>query len=127
MSDAITEGVRVRVKTHYLQEQSTPSAGRYVFAYTIDIENEGDVSAQLLERHWVITHGDGHVEEVKGPGVVGQQPKLKPGGSHQYTSGCVLRTPHGTMHGSYQMVREDGTRFDADIAPFSLSAPYALN
>lgn len=128
MSKAVTQGIAVRVKSRYLPEQSQPRQHRYVFAYTIRIENEGEQPAQLMTRHWVITHGDGHVEEVKGPGVVGAQPRLEPGQYFEYTSGCVLRTPHGTMHGTYQMVRDGGDAgFDAEIAPFSLSMPYALN
>ena len=100
MSKAVTQGIAVRVKSRYLPEQSQPRQHRYVFAYTIRIENEGEQPAQLMTRHWVITHGDGHVEEVKGPGVVGAQPRLEPGQYFEYTSGCVLRTPHGTMHGT---------------------------
>lgn len=98
-----------------------------MFAYSIRIANEGAATAQLLSRHWIITHGTGHVEEVKGPGVVGAQPRLEPGQAFEYTSGCVLSTPHGTMHGTYEMKRDDGSTFNATIAPFSLSTPYALN
>ena len=98
-----------------------------MFAYSIRIANEGGSPAQLISRHWVITHGTGHVEEVRGAGVVGAQPRLEPGQAFEYTSGCVLSTPHGTMHGSYEMKRDDGSTFSATIAPFSLSMPYALN
>lgn len=127
MSQAVTNGIRVLVRSSYIPEQSTPREHRYVFAYSIRIANEGSVPAQLISRHWVITHGTGHVEEVRGPGVVGAQPRLEPGQAFEYTSGCVLSTPHGTMHGSYEMKRDDGTTFNATIAPFSLSMPYALN
>lgn len=127
MSQAVTNGIRVLVRSSYIPEQSTPREHRYVFAYSIRIANEGSLPAQLISRHWVITHGTGHVEEVRGPGVVGAQPRLEPGQAFEYTSGCVLSTPHGTMHGTYEMKRDDGTTFNATIAPFSLSMPYALN
>lgn len=109
----------------YLPQHSSAEDQRYVFAYTVVIENHGETTVQLLTRHWVITNGRAQVEEVKGPGVVGETPRLEPGQSFQYTSGCVLETPRGTMHGSYQMIAEDGTRFDAEIAPFVLSTPGA--
>ena len=124
-SSAVTEGVRVRVQSHYLADQSSPREHRFVFAYTITIANEGDRTAQLRTRHWVITDGRGTVEEVRGDGVVGEQPRLQPGQSFQYTSGCVLTTPIGTMQGSYAMWRDDGTHFDAQIATFSLVAASA--
>jgi ApaG protein len=127
VSQAVTHGIRVLVRSSYIPEQSTPREHRYVFAYSIRIANEGSLPAQLISRHWVITHGTGHVEEVRGPGVVGAQPRLEPGQAFEYTSGCVLSTPHGTMHGTYEMKRDDGTTFNATIAPFSLSMPYALN
>lgn len=127
MSEATTQGIRVTVKSSYVPEQSAPRQHRYVFAYTIRISNDGKAPAQLINRHWIITHGSGKVEEVRGPGVVGAQPKLEPGQHFEYTSGCVLSTPHGTMHGSYEMRRNDGTAFEATIAPFSLSMPYTLN
>jgi ApaG protein len=127
LSSAITQGIRVSVTTHYVPEQSSPKAHRYVFAYTIRIANEGEGVAQLRSRHWVITDSNGKVEEVRGPGVVGQQPTLRPGEHFEYTSGCVLATPRGEMHGTYQMHRPDGTRFDATIAPFALSLPHTLN
>lgn len=126
-SEALTEGIRVRVKSRYIPEQSDPAKQRYVYAYTIRIDNDGEAPAQLLDRHWVITHGDGHQEEVRGPGVVGAQPRLEPGQYFEYTSGCILRTPHGTMQGTYTMVREDESRFEATVAPFSLSMPFTLN
>jgi ApaG protein len=111
----------------YLPEQSDESSGRYVFAYTITIRNTGNVTAQLISRHWIITDSQGLVQEVRGPGVVGDQPVLRPGASHQYTSGTAIATPVGTMRGSYQMVAEDGTRFDAPIPEFTLSVPRVLH
>jgi ApaG protein len=127
VSEAVTQGIRVVVKSVYVPEQSIPMSHRYVFAYTVRISNEGKKPAQLINRHWVITHGSGRVEEVRGPGVVGAQPRLEPGQHFEYTSGCVLSTPHGTMHGTYEMKRDDGGNFQATIAPFSLSMPYTLN
>ena len=126
-STSVTEGVRVTVRSSYVADQSLPSARRYVFAYTVRISNDGQTPAQLKSRHWVITDGDGRVEEVRGPGVVGQQPFLNPGDQFEYTSGCVLTTPRGEMRGTYQMHRPDGSTFDATIAPFALSLPYSLN
>ena len=111
---------RVDVQPQYLPEQSSAAQGLYSFAYTITIRNTGDVPAQLISRHWIITSELGHMEEVKGLGVVGQQPLLKPGESFEYTSGCRLRTPSGTMQGSYFCVAEDGERFDVDIPLFVL-------
>jgi len=122
-SSAETDGIRVQVRSHYLAEQSSPRDDRYVFAYTITISNEGARTAQLRTRHWIITDGRGTVEEVRGDGVVGEQPRLSPGQSFQYTSGCVLTTPIGTMQGTYRMWRDDGSYFDAVIAPFSLALP----
>jgi ApaG protein len=122
-SSAETDGIRVRVQSQYLADQSSPRDDRYVFAYTITISNESPRTAQLRTRHWVITDGRGTIEEVRGDGVVGEQPRLSPGQSFQYTSGCVLTTPIGTMHGSYRMWRDDGSYFDAAIAPFSLALP----
>jgi ApaG protein len=121
-SSAVTQGIRVRVQSQYLPDQSSPRDDRYVFAYTITISNESTYTAQLRTRHWIITDGRGEVEEVKGDGVVGEQPRLSPGQSFQYTSGCVLTTPIGTMHGSYRFWRDDGTYFDVTIAPFSLAS-----
>jgi ApaG protein len=127
VSNATTKGIRVSVQAQYVPEQSSPRSRRYVFAYTVRIANEGDEPAQLRSRHWVITDGDGKVEEVRGPGVVGQQPLLRPGEQFEYTSGCVLTTARGEMHGTYQMFRPDGSAFDAVIAPFALGLPYSLN
>ena len=122
-STALTDGIRVRVQSIYLPDQSSPTNDRYVFAYTITISNEGARAAQLKTRHWIITDGRGGIEEVRGDGVVGEQPRLVPGQSFQYTSGCVLQTPIGTMQGSYRFWRDDGSYFDAQIAPFSLASP----
>jgi ApaG protein len=124
---AVTEGIRVSVRSSYVADQSLPSAHRYVFAYTVRIKNEGPEPAQLKSRHWIITDGAGKVEEVRGPGVVGHQPLLRPGDHFDYTSGCVLETPRGEMRGSYQMIRPDGATFDATIAPFLLALPHSLN
>jgi len=126
-SRAITDGVLVQVRSQYLDEQSQPSVGRFVFAYEITITNQGSEVVQLRSRHWVITDGLGEVQEVKGPGVVGEQPVLSPGESFRYTSGAVLPTARGTMHGSYQMHRADGAVFEAKIAEFLLERPYSLN
>jgi ApaG protein len=127
VSNAITDGIRVTVSTQYIPAQSSPAAHRYVFAYTVRIDNEGTEPAQLLSRHWIITDGNGKVEEVRGPGVVGKQPRLRPGEHFEYTSGCVLETPRGSMHGTYQMQCQGGRKFDAVIAAFALSLPYSLN
>src|SRR5438477_12712523 len=112
-SVAETEGIRVRVRSHYLSERSSPRNDHYVFAYTVTISNESQRTAQLRTRHWIIVDGRGVVEEVRGDGVVGEQPRLSPGQSFEYTSGCVLTTPIGTMRGSYRMWRDDGSYFDA--------------
>ena len=125
MSVATTQNIRVTVKARFLPEQS--ANGRWAFAYTVTIENLGQITAQLKSRHWVITDGNGKREEVKGDGVVGNQPTLRPGQKFEYTSGAVLQTPHGSMHGTYRMVADDGRQFDAEIAPFSLTQPGALN
>ena len=127
MSTAITRGIRVTVKTQYLPERSSPAKRQFVFEYLVRISNEGERTAQLRTRHWIITDGDGKVQEVRGDGVVGEQPVLRPGDTHEYKSGCVLETPYGSMRGSYQMFRDDGVNFDAEIAPFTLSLPHALN
>jgi ApaG protein len=119
--------VSVAAKVLYVADQSDPSRDQYVFAYTITIANNGTVPAQLVSRHWIITDSDQHVQEVKGLGVVGQQPMLKPGESFEYTSGASIPTPVGTMRGTYQMVAEDGQAFDAEIAPFTLSVPRILH
>jgi ApaG protein len=119
--------IRVDVDTAYLAEQSSPSDKRYVFSYTITIRNEGSVPARLLTRHWIITDSNGKVQEVRGEGVVGEQPYLKPGQGFRYSSGAVLETPVGAMQGSYQMVADDGQQFDAPIAAFRLAMPGLLN
>ena len=119
--------IEVSVESTYVAEPSEPEESRFVFAYTITLVNRGSVSAQLLSRHWVITDADSQVEEVRGDGVVGEQPVLKPGEGFRYTSGAVIETPVGTMHGSYQMVAADGQQFDATIPEFVLSAPRTLH
>ena len=119
--------ISVAVKTRHVEEQSDPSEARYVFAYTITIANTGTIAAQLISRHWIITDADAHVQEVKGLGVVGHQPLLSPGESFEYTSGTAMATPTGSMRGSYFIVAEDGTRFDATIPEFALAVPRALH
>jgi ApaG protein len=119
--------VTVSAKTQYLPEQSDEAASRYVFAYTITIRNEGAVAAQLISRHWIITDAQGLVQEVRGMGVVGAQPLLQPGESYEYTSGTSIGTQVGTMRGAYQMLAEDGTRFEAPIPEFTLSVPRVLH
>jgi len=119
--------ISINVSTTYLAEQSDPSADRYVFAYTITISNVGTVSTQLISRHWIITDAENVVQEVKGLGVVGEQPLLQPGESFEYTSGTALATPVGTMQGTYQMVAEDGNKFDAEIPLFTLAMPRVLH
>jgi ApaG protein len=116
--------VDVAVESAYVESQSQPDADQYVFAYTVTIHNTGQIPAKLLTRHWIITDGHGQVQEVRGDGVVGEQPHLRPDETFRYTSGAVLQTPVGSMHGSYQMLADDGTRFDAPIAAFSLSMPH---
>jgi ApaG protein len=119
--------IDVTVAPAYIPEQSDPQNGHYVFSYTVTIRNTGDVPAKLLTRHWIITDGDGHVQEVKGDGVIGEQPYLKPGEGFQYTSGTFMNTPVGTMHGSYHMLADDGKTFDATIPSFRLSIPNILH
>ncbi|MFS0829007.1 Co2+/Mg2+ efflux protein ApaG [Pseudomonas phoenicis] len=119
--------IDVSVVTRYLKDQSDPDALRFAFAYTITVHNTGNVTATLISRHWLITNGDGEVEEVRGAGVVGQQPSIPPGASHTYSSGSVIATRVGTMQGSYQMLADDGTQFEASIAPFRLAVPGALH
>ena len=119
--------LEINVSTRYLSEESVPADGRFVFAYTIHIRNRGAVPARLLGRHWVITDANGKVQEVRGEGVIGEQPWLRPGEDFEYTSGAVLETPQGTMQGSYDMLADDGMRFDAPIAPFTLSIPRTLH
>jgi ApaG protein len=127
VSDTTTRGVRVEVQTAYVPERSSPRDGHYFFAYRIRISNVGEETVQLISRHWVITDGSGQVEHVHGPGVVGEQPVLEPGESFEYTSFCPLPTPIGSMHGTYQMTTAGGSAFDAEIAPFPLAVPSALN
>lgn len=122
---ATTRDVRVMVSPRFLPEQSDPERGRFFWAYSVRIENLGKATVQLISRHWVITDGRNHVEEVRGPGVVGEQPVLKPGESFEYTSGCPLPTPSGGMEGSYQMLTTDGETFDAAVPAFSLHLPAA--
>jgi ApaG protein len=119
--------IEVSTRTQYLPDQSDDAAGRWVFAYTITLRNRGTVAAQLVSRHWIITDAQQQVQEVRGLGVVGEQPRLEPGQSYEYTSGTSLATPVGTMRGSYQMVAADGTRFDAPIPEFALSVPRVLH
>jgi ApaG protein len=126
-STATTRGVRVEVESRYLEEKSDPGQKRWFFAYDIRISNDGPVVVQLLTRHWIITDANGNVEEVKGPGVVGNQPVLAPGESFEYTSFCPLSTPFGTMEGTYQMATDGGGGFNAVIAQFALSEPMTVN
>lgn len=119
--------VQVQTESFYIEDQSIPERDQYVFAYRITIRNTGEVAAKLMTRHWVITDANGKVQEVRGEGVVGEQPLLKPGDEFQYTSGAIIETPVGTMKGSYQMVADDGGHFDAEISPFTLAAPRVLH
>lgn len=131
MSDQVTGGdehrIRVDVSTAYVEDQSNPVDGRFVFSYTITIRNEGRAPAKLLTRHWIITDANGRVQEVVGEGVVGEQPYLLPGQGFRYSSGAILETPVGTMQGSYHMVSDDGHHFEAPIAPFRLAMPGLLH
>ncbi len=126
-SEAFTHRVRVQVTSRYEAQRSQPRDNHWFFSYTIVIRNEGDRTVQLLSRHWIITDANGRIQEVRGPGVVGKQPTLAPGASFEYTSFCPLTTSFGTMHGSYQMVGEDGSHFDVEIAPFALGEPHSIN
>ncbi len=117
----------VTVKTQYLEDQSDPDRSHYVFAYAVTIKNSGNVAAQLISRHWVITDANNHVQEVRGLGVVGHQPLLQPGEQFEYTSGTTLATPQGTMHGEYFCVAEDGEQFESPIPEFVLSLPRTLH
>lgn len=127
-AQAQTRGVKVTVAPSYLPQQSLPQMQRWLFAYEVTLQNLGSYAVQLLNRHWIITNGDGETDEVKGPGVVGQQPTLQPGQSFSYTSGCPLDTPVGSMHGTYEMlVVASGERFMAEIPAFTLAVPGALN
>lgn len=127
MSDTVTEGIRVRVKASWWAERSVPEAGQWAFTYTVVISNEGSSTATLKSRHWTITDATGHVEEVRGDGVVGKQPTLRPGESFEYTSWAMLRTPFGSMRGEYFMEREDGARFEVAIGGFTLAQPNAIH
>jgi ApaG protein len=127
MAEAKKYEIKIEVTTQYLDDQSDPPSGRFIFAYNITIANCGTVPAQLISRHWVITDAEGQVQEVRGLGVVGHQPLLNPGQQFEYTSGCNLATPVGTMRGSYQMTAEDGTQFEATIPEFVLSMPRTLH
>jgi ApaG protein len=126
-SEAVTNNVRVEVESQYAAERSQPFQNEWFFHYTVRITNERDETVQLLSRYWMITDATGHIEEVRGAGVVGEQPVLAPGESFQYTSGCPLRTSTGVMRGTYQMVTEDGEHFDVEIAPFALHEPYTVH
>ena len=127
MTDTTTQGIRVTVKPSYWQERSAPANNQFAFTYSVTIANEGTEEAQLMSRHWVITDGSGKVEEVRGDGVVGKKPTLQPGESFEYTSWAMLRTPFGTMRGSYKMVRPGGESFEAKITEFALVQPNGLN
>ncbi|MCK6394616.1 Co2+/Mg2+ efflux protein ApaG [Zoogloea sp.] len=121
------DAIEVRAVAQYIEEQSSVEANRYVFAYRITIRNTGQAPAQLVSRHWIITDAEGAVQEVEGAGVVGKQPLLRPGEKFEYTSGCTIATPVGTMKGSYRMVAEDGSRFDAPVPEFTLAMPRTLH
>jgi ApaG protein len=127
MNNESAHKIKVKVDTAFVESQSNIDQNRYVFAYTVTIQNEGTIPAKLLTRHWIITDSNGKIQEVSGEGVVGEQPHLRPGEGFQYTSGTMLETPVGTMQGSYQMVADDGTEFDAEIKPFTLSIPRVLH
>lgn len=127
MAESKKHDISITVRTAYIPEQSDPGSDRYVFAYTIQIANAGTEAAQLISRHWIITDAENRVQEVRGLGVVGEQPFLRPGETFEYTSGTSLATPVGTMRGSYQMVSEDGQKFDAEIPEFTLSMPRVLH
>jgi ApaG protein len=127
MSSALTRGILVTVRSQYIPEKSSVSARQFAFAYTVNIANRGTVTAQLESRHWIITDSEGDVQEVRGEGVVGAQPVLRPGEEFEYTSWCMIATPAGSMRGSYQMVTPEGDHFDAEIAPFRLTPASLLN
>ncbi len=127
MAISKTYQVKVTALPQFVAEQSDPDAERYVFAYTITVENVGTVTAQLISRHWIITDGNSNVQEVRGLGVIGEQPLLRPGEKYEYTSGCQLDTPVGIMRGTYQMMAEDGTAFEAEIPAFTLAIPRVLH
>jgi ApaG protein len=127
MSSASTHGIRVEVTSEFMPQHSNPSARRFVFSYTVQISNESGKTVQLRSRHWHILHGNGRREERRGSGVVGEQPVLRPGEGFEYSSGCVLSAPHGTMHGTYEMVGDNGSRFEVEIPAFALATPHVLN
>jgi ApaG protein len=127
MSNALTNGILVTVRSEYIPERSSLSAKQFAFAYTVRIANQGSATAQLKSRHWIITDAQGGIQEVRGEGVVGAQPVLRPGEEFEYTSWCVIGTSSGSMRGTYQMVTPEGERFDAEIAPFRLGLPQSLN
>jgi ApaG protein len=124
LSEATTRNIRVSVQSQYDPSRSNPNNSQWFFLYTVKIANEGKETVQLVSRHWIITDGMGKVEEVQGPGVIGKQPTLAPGQSFEYTSGCPLTTPFGSMHGTYQMINQAAEEFEIEIAPFTLSEPY---
>ncbi|MAI81087.1 MAG: Co2+/Mg2+ efflux protein ApaG [Deltaproteobacteria bacterium] len=126
-SSAETQGVKIDVEATYSPEYSDPEKSQWFFLYTIAVRNQGEVQVQLMDRHWIIVDGTGHAEEVRGEGVVGSQPQLAPGDAFEYTSGCPLPTPFGSMTGTFRMVREDGTEFQAEIAIFELMEPRAIH
>lgn len=127
LQDNTHHDIRVSVQSEFLPEQSDADSNRWVFAYHVTIRNEGDQPAKLLTRHWVITDADERTQEVHGEGVIGEQPRIQPGEAFRYSSGAVLETSVGTMHGSYQMLAEDGTCFDAEIPPFTLAPPNTIH
>ncbi len=127
MNDETDYNINVTVDSQYIEAESNPEANRFVFAYTVRIENKGDIAAKLISRHWIITDANNRTQEVKGKGVIGEQPYLKPGESFEYTSGTMMETPVGSMYGSYQMIANDEHSFDALIEPFTLALPKILN
>jgi ApaG protein len=127
LSEAVTDDIRVEVMSSYSPENSKPTQGEWVFQYTVRITNQGSETVQLISRHWVITDATDDVEEVRGPGVIGEQPTLAPGQSFKYSSWCQLKTPVGMMQGTYQMARPNGSQFDIEIAPFALKARYTVH
>ena len=127
MSNETDYNIKVTVDSLYIEAESNPEANRFVFAYTVHISNQGDIGAKLISRHWIITDANNRTQEVKGKGVIGQQPYLKPGESFEYTSGTMMETPVGSMQGSYQMIANDEHHFDAVIEPFTLALPKILN
>ena len=127
MSQTTTDGIRITVRPQYWPERSNPESSQFAFMYAVEISNDGPAAAQLRSRHWIITDANGRVEEVRGEGVVGKQPRLGPGEKFEYTSWAMLRTPFGSMRGSYFMVRPDGSKFEARISEFALTQPNALH